>query len=61
VKDLEADVDWHVYDFDPATGRKFDQGTMKAVAKDKSAPAVTFKKNVPSPQGWVLVLERVAR
>ena len=33
VKDLEPDVDWHVYYFDPATGRKFDQGTIKATAK----------------------------
>jgi hypothetical protein len=40
---------------------QFDQGTMKAAAKDKSAPAVTFKKNVPSPQDWALVLKRVAR
>jgi hypothetical protein len=38
-------VDWHVYYFDPATGRKFDEGTIKAVAKDKSAPGVIFKKN----------------
>jgi hypothetical protein len=61
VKDLEPDVDWHVYYFDPATGRKFDQGTIKATAKtgDKDAKPVSFKKNVPSPQDWVLVLERV--
>jgi len=61
VKDLEPDVDWHVYYFDPATGRKFDQGTIKATAKtgDKDAKPVSFKKNVPSPQDWVLVFERV--
>ncbi len=60
VKDLEPDVDWYVYYFDPATGRKFDQGTIKASAKagDKTAKPVDFKKNVPSPQDWVLVLER---
>ncbi|MCY2928723.1 MAG: DUF4038 domain-containing protein, partial [Planctomycetota bacterium] len=56
VNNLEPDVDWHAYYFDPATGRKFDQGTIKATAKDKTAPAVTFKKNVPSPQDWALVL-----
>ena len=47
--------------FDPATGRKFDQGTIAAVAIDKSAPGVIFKKNVPSPQDWVLILEREVR
>jgi len=50
--------------FDPATGRKFDQGVIKAhsagsgqaTAKtgDKDATPVSFKKNVPSPQDWVL-------
>ncbi len=61
VKNLEPDVDWHVYYFDPATGRQFDQGTIKASAKadDKTATPVGFKKNVPSPQDWVLVFERV--
>jgi hypothetical protein len=29
-----------------------------ALGKDKSVPGVIFKKNVPSPQDWVLVLER---
>ena len=63
VKNLEPDVDWHVYYFDPATGRKFDQGTIKASAKadDKTAESVGFKKNVPSPQDWVLVFERVTQ
>jgi hypothetical protein len=61
VKNLEPDVDWHAYYFDPATGRKFDQGTIKATAKagDAAAKRVSFRKNVPSPQDWGLVLERV--
>lgn len=61
VKNLESDVTWHAYYFDPATGRRFDQGTIKAQAKpgDKMAKPVDFKRNVPSPQDWVLVLERV--
>ena len=61
VKDLEPDVDWHVFYFDPATGRRFDQGTVKSQGKsaDKTAKGMDFKKNVPSPQDWVLVLERV--
>jgi hypothetical protein len=56
-------VDWHVYYFDPATGRKFDQGVIKATATtgDKDARPVSFKKNVPSPQDWVLVLEKVGK
>ena len=63
VKNLEPDVDWHVYYFDPATGRKFDQGTIKATAKagDKDAKPGSFKKNVPSPQDWVLVIENIAK
>ncbi len=62
VKNLDPSVDWHVYYFDPATGRTFDQGTIKASAKadDKTAKPVSFKKNVPSPQDWVLVLERAS-
>jgi len=61
VRNLEPDVDWHAYYFDPATGRRFDQGVVKASAKggDKAAAPVSFEKNVPSPQDWVLVLERV--
>lgn len=61
VKDLEPDVDWHVYYFDPATGRTFDQGTIKATVKTGEAAAkpVSFKRNVPSPQDWVIVFERV--
>jgi hypothetical protein len=63
VKNLDPSVSWRVYYFDPATGRKFDQGTVKASAKagDKTAKPVDFKKNVPSPQDWVLVLERVKK
>jgi len=63
VKNLEPEVNWQVYYFDPATGRKFDQGMIKATAKtgDKDATPVSFKKNVPSPQDWVLVLERARK
>jgi hypothetical protein len=63
VINLEPDVDWHVYYFDPATGRRFDQGIIKATAKagDKDPGPVTFRKNVPSPQDWVLVIENTAK
>jgi len=57
VKDLDPNVDWHVYYFDPATGRKFDQGTIKA--GNETAQPVEFQKDVPSPQDWVLVFERI--
>ena len=59
VKNLEPNVDWHVYYFDPATGRTFDQGTINASAKadDKLAKSIGYQKNVPSPQDWVLVFE----
>lgn len=61
VKDLDPTVTWHAYYFDPATGRKFDQGIIKAIAKpgEKAANPVEFNKTVPSPQDWVLVLEKV--
>lgn len=52
VKNLDPRVEWHAYYFDPATGRIFDQGIVKA--------SDSFRRNVPSPQDWVLVIERVA-
>jgi hypothetical protein len=63
VKSLDPSVDWHAYYFDPATGRKFDQGIIKASTKagDKTAKPVDFKKDIPSPQDWVLVLELVKK
>ena len=59
VKNLEPDVTWHAYYFDPATGRRFDQGTVPGKAGEKTAKPVDFKRNLPSPQDWVLVLERL--
>ena len=50
VKGLDPETSWHAYYWDPATGRVFDQGTVRG--------AETFQKNVPSPQDWVLVLEK---
>jgi hypothetical protein len=61
VLNLEPDVDWHIFYLDPATGRTFDQGFLKAQSKDagQEAKPVVFKRNVPSPQDWILVFERV--
>jgi hypothetical protein len=63
IKDLDPAVDWHVYYFDPATGRTFEQDTIKAGQKSASSPLqpVTCKRDVPSPQDWVMVLERVKK
>ena len=61
VKDLDPSVNWHVYYFDPGTGRKFDQGVIKAGAntKGESVKPVEFNKTLPSPQDWVLVFEKI--
>jgi hypothetical protein len=61
IKDLDPTVDWRVYYFDPATGRTFEQDTINAGQKSASSPLqpVNYKRDVPSPQDWVMVLERV--
>ena len=59
VQNLEPDVDWHAYYFDPATGRRFDRGEMKARKGDqRPSQPLEFRQEVPSPQDWILVLER---
>ena len=60
VKNLDPSVNWQVFYFDPATGRKFDQGIIKAIAgpKNETNDPAEFQENVPSPQDWVLVLEK---
>ena len=53
VKGLTPETPYATFFFDPATGRRFDKGI--AITTDG-----TWKTpNVPSPQDWVLVLERV--
>lgn len=51
VKGLEPDVRYSAFYFDPATGRRFDQGAVDAPAGAYASP------RLPSPQDWVLVLE----
>jgi hypothetical protein len=60
VKNLEPHLDWHAFYFDPATGRKFDRGIVRAKARvgDATARPAEFKSDVPSPQDWLLVLEK---
>jgi hypothetical protein len=61
IKDLDPTVDWQVYYFDPVTGRRFEQDKIKAVAKNgtNSLEPVDYKRNVPSPQDWVMVFEKL--
>jgi hypothetical protein len=69
VKNLEPGVTYHVFYFDPATGRRFDQGTVMYAGPtplpfEAGLPGVIRTDeyqapDLPSPQDWVLVLERV--
>ena len=61
IKNFESGIDWHVYYFDPATGRKFDQGIFSTQQKKETnmMESIEFKRDVPSPQDWILVFERV--
>lgn len=61
VRNLEPTVDWHAYFFDPASGRTFDRGNIKANARGGNAAASSteFNLDLPSPQDWVLVFERI--
>ena len=55
VKGLEPGVSYSAFYFDPATGRRFDQGIIYS---DTGA----FKtKEIPSPQDWVLVMQAQER
>ncbi|HEX5790467.1 MAG TPA: DUF4038 domain-containing protein [Luteolibacter sp.] len=51
VNDLVPGQAYKVFFFDPATGRRFDQGTVTPTTTSWNTP------KVPSPQDWVLVME----
>ena len=51
VNNLLPGVPYSVFFFDPATGRRFDQGTVTTPSGSWNTP------NVPSPQDWVLVMQ----
>jgi hypothetical protein len=55
VKNLEPGVRYTAFYFDPATGRRFDQGIVE------SATGEYRTNGVPSPQDWVLVLVNEAK
>jgi len=50
VQRLAPDVVYSSFYFDPATGRRFDQGVISAPSGEWKTP------RLPSPQDWVLVL-----
>ncbi len=49
---VEGDPD-SVFYFDPASGRRFDQGAIVSPSGEYEAP------RLPSPQDWVLVMEKI--
>lgn len=53
VKELEPDISYSAFYFDPATGERFDQGIVAERGEYKAPP-------LPSPQDWVLVLEKAS-
>jgi hypothetical protein len=53
VKELEPDVRYSGFYFDPATGRRFPLGSTKATMNEY------MSSRLPSPQDWVLVLENI--
>ena len=64
VKRLEQGVTYHVFYFDPATGRRFDQGTVRYAGPtppplEGHTTDEYHAPDLPSPQDWVLVLERL--
>ena len=53
VKGLTPGMNYTAFFFDPAAGRRFAKGTITTPDGSWKTP------KVPSPQDWVLVLERV--
>ncbi len=51
VNNLLPGVPYTVFFFDPASGRRFDQGIVTPAVSSWNTP------NVPSPQDWVLVMQ----
>ena len=51
VDGLQPGVPYAAFYFDPATGRRFDQGVVTTASGSWNTP------NVPSPQDWVLVMQ----
>jgi hypothetical protein len=51
VNNLLPGVPYAVFFFDPASGTRFDQGTVTPTGSSWNTP------NVPSPQDWVLVMQ----
>ena len=56
MKNLEPGVDYWAFLFDPTWGTRIDLG---AVTKAPPSPGEYRPPQLPSPQDWVLVLERI--
>lgn len=63
VKNLEHDVPYHAFYFNPTNGKRYELGTVKREAKEPAQVAAGSDEfrapALPSPQDWVFVLERV--
>jgi hypothetical protein len=60
VKRLEPNVRYRAFLFDPIWGRRFDLGVIQSASTDGAVPVNEYQPpQLPSPQDWVLVLERV--
>ncbi|UCF16843.1 MAG: DUF4038 domain-containing protein [Phycisphaerales bacterium] len=58
VKNLEPGARYSAFYFDPATGRRFDQGAVINRQASSLTSSGEYKApRLPSPQDWVLVLE----
>ena len=53
MKDIQPG-DYSIYYFDPVSGRRFAHGVVD-ISGEWTSP------NVPSPQDWVMVMERVKK
>ena len=58
VRNLEPDVHYHAFLFDPIWGRRFDLGDVETSTESSSGSPEYHPPQLPSPQDWVMVLER---
>jgi len=60
VRNLEPDVDYHAFLFDPIWGKRFDLGKIgKSKPQGGRANNDYQPPQLPSPQDWILVLEKI--
>ena len=60
VRNLEPDVDYRAFLFDPIWGKRFDLGKVgKSKPQNGRATNEYQPPQLPSPQDWILVLEKI--